>query len=55
MKPTFYSRLPRLSIYQLERLSPAALQRRQALEERERADWEMEKRKRAPPRAPTSK
>jgi hypothetical protein len=37
--PTFRSKLPRLTIYQLEHLTPRQAQRREALEELEAADW----------------
>jgi hypothetical protein len=39
MPPAFRSRLRPLSILDLERMSPGALQRREAEEERERREW----------------
>jgi hypothetical protein len=51
VKPAeFKSRLKPLSIVELERMSPAQLQRREAEEERELKDWLEEQRRVALPR-----
>ncbi len=44
----FISRLKPLTIYDLERMSPAQLQRREAEEERERKDWAEQQRRARP-------
>jgi len=48
--PRFQSRLRPLSILDLERMSAAQRQRREAAEEQERKDWLAEQRLRAPAR-----
>jgi hypothetical protein len=48
--PSFKSKLRPLTILELERLSPAARDRREAEEERERRDWDAEQRRIARPK-----
>jgi hypothetical protein len=53
--PTFRSRLRPLSIVDYERMSPAALERRAALEQQERREWDEAQKHVAARQAPRQK